>query len=272
MKVHAKVAFPLMLCSSIAAAEEYHWISGADFTRTDTRIADFDAFSLGSTWYFDGKETLGPLNEFAYINTTSNIFGSWSRFDGLSNDADQVGIGGEYFAGNLLLGGSYLNLDDVDFFTGTVGYLFSENFLVSVDAAKVEGAGTNYLFNARYNHPLRGNAYLGFNFSTDDEFDGKNLSSRYFTPLAGNDYLALEVSWSIFDDADEELWAVEGDYYFSERTSLGLGIAEDEVYSFDFTHFFNENVALELGYTTSDDDSGFDFDVDSYQLGVTFQF
>lgn len=282
MRMNLKVLLPLVLSSSVAFAEDYHSISDFDYTRSDFGTLVFagqrftteqDLYTLSSTWYFDSKETLGPLNEFEYINKTSNIFGAWSQFDGSGSHAHQATIGGEYFAGNFLLGGSYTGLDGPDGFTGTLGYLFSDAFLISAEALKTEGLDTHYLFNARYNHQLSGTNYIGFNFSTDDEFDVKTISSRYFTRLSGESYLAAEISYTLFPNNIEDLWTFEGDYYLNRRTSLGLGVAKDDTYSFDFTHFFTENVALKLSYATRDLDAQFiEGDFKSYSLGLTVQF
>lgn len=269
--MNLKAFLPLMLCSSFVVAEEYRSFSDVDYSHTETGPFELDELIIGSTWYFDTKESLGPLTEFEYINRTSNIFGTYSRFDA-TETFDAAVLGGEYFAGNVLLGGSYRILDEFDVFSGTVGYLFTSNILVSLDAVKAEDIDTDYFVSARYNHQLRGNDYIGFNVSTDVEFDTKALSSRYFTRLGGENYLAAEVSYTFADDA-EDFWALDGDYYFSKRTSLGLGIAKNEVYSLDLAHFFNDNIAVELGYTTSrNDDFDLDLDVDSYQLGITVQF
>lgn len=270
--MNLKSILPLILLPSIVIAEEYRSISNLDYSRFETGPLELDQFAFGSTWYFDRKVTLGPLNEFEYINKTSNIFGAYTRFEGMNADFDDALIGGEYFAGNLLVGGSYRNLEDFDVVTGTVGYLLNSNFLVSLDAVKAEDIDAEYFVNARYDHQLGGTNYIGFHFRTDDEFDTKEISSRYFTQLASENYLAAEVSYTIFDNADD-IWALDGDYYFNQRTSLGLGIAKDEVYSLDFTHFFTRNIAVELGYTTSrNDDTGLDLDLDAYQLGITAQF
>lgn len=265
-----KALLPLMLIPPIALAEEYHSFSNADYSRTEIGPVDFDEFTIGTAWYFANRVTLGPLKEFEYINRTSNVFGSWTRIDG-TDGADTVQIGGEYFAGNVLLGGSAANLDGTNAFTGTLGYLFSSNFLVSLAASKTESFDTNYFINVRYNHQLHGSDYIGFNLSTDEEFDTQAISSRYFTGLAGEKYLAAELSYT-FSDNGEDSWALQGDYYLNRRTSLGLGIAKHEVYTLDFSHFFTENFAIGLNFTTRNDDSGFDLDVDVYRLGMTLQF
>ena len=270
-----KAALPLMLFSAIALADEYRSFSDVDVSRSESRVVEIDQFTIGSTWYFDQKETLGPLKEFEYINKTSNIFGSYSRFEsesgGMAFDSDFPVIGGEYFAGNVLMGGSYRKLDDFEAFSGTLGYLVNSNFLVSLDAFKVEDQDNQYFVSARYNHQLGGSNYIGFNFRTDDDFDTREVSSRYFTQLAGETHLAAELSYTFVDDFDD-FWSLGADYYFNKQTSLGLGIAKNEFYSLDFTRFFNRNIAVELGYSTSSNDAFADLDVDTYQLGVTVQF
>lgn len=272
MKTSLKALLPLLLCSSLAIGEEYRSFTDFDYARNETDFSELDTFTVGSTWYFSPKETLGPLNEFEYVNTSSNIFGSWARLDTPGSDVDEMLIGGEYFAGNVLLGGSYLNRESADAYTATLGYLFSDNFLVSVDAEKFESFDARYFINARYAQQLGGTDYIGFAVRADDDFLSTAVSSRYFTRLAGERYLAAEATYH-FNDRAEDFWALEGDYYFSRRTSLGLGVRKHDVYALDFTHFFNENVAVELAYTTQEFELDFEeVDFKRYQLGVTVQF
>ncbi|HLT90095.1 MAG TPA: putative porin [Woeseiaceae bacterium] len=268
----AKIAVPLMLFSTIVAAEEYRSFSTVDYSHSETDFLELDQFSLTSTWFFDDKATLGPLKEFEYINRTSNVFGRYSRFDSGGNFY-RAAVGGEYFAGNWLLGGSYDDGDGPRLLTGTVGYLFSEDFLLSVDAVKLGNLDTDLVLDARYNHRLGGNDYIGFNLRVDDDFDSREIASKYFTRLAGDTWLAVGLAYNFIEGA-EDPWSVTGDYYFSERTSVALGVGKHDRYSLGLSHFFNRNVALELGYSTMEVDvpGSSSLDEDVYRAGVTIQF
>ncbi|WP_323846191.1 putative porin [Microbulbifer magnicolonia] len=260
-------ALPLMLLSATVAAEQYTSITEADYIQTDTGFADIDQLLIGSTYYFAPKETLGPLKEFEYINKVTNIFGGYSYADSDFGDADSLAVGGEYFAANgFVVGGAMLESDGGDMLSASLGYLFTPNFLMSLEAVDVEDADSELFVNARYNHQLNGTDYIGFDVSVDDDLDSKTVSSKYFTEFAGGRYLAAEVSVNDTDDTDL-FWAGNVEFYFNQNTSVGFGYDDADSYELNATHFFNRNVAAKVAYGSNTE---FD-EVDVFSLGLTVQ-
>lgn len=259
-------ALPLMIFSASVAAEEYTSISEASYTNTEYTSFETDRFDIGTTYFFAPKETMGPLKEFEYINKTTNIFAGYSYLDFDEEDRDLLSVGGEYFAANgFVVGGSVSDFDGSNLYTASVGYLFSPNFLLSLEGVKPEDEDTEYFVNARYNHQLGGNDYIGFNFFTDDDFDSRTLSSKLFKALGGETWITASASYTANDDFDD-FWDLGAEYYFSKATSIFAGYDKEETVELGVSHFFNRNIAGKMAYTTNSDT-----DVDTFQLGVTVQ-
>ncbi|MCX2782860.1 putative porin [Microbulbifer thermotolerans] len=260
------LALPLMICSATVSAEEYTSISEANYSEAEKSFGDVDQFDIGTTYYFAPKETLGPLKEFEYINKTSNLFAGYSYFEYDGDDEDTLAVGGEYFASNgFVVGGSAADFGDNDLYTASVGYLFSPNFLLSLESVKWEDRDADYFVNASYNHQLSGNDYIGFSFSTDDNFDSRTLSSKFFKELGGETWFTANASYTANDDF-EDIWLVGTEYYFSKATSIFANYNKEETLGLGVSHFFNRNIAGNIAYTTNSDT-----DVDTFLLGVTVQ-
>ena len=260
-------ALPLMIVATSAAAESYQSLSDDDYVNTEVPGADVDLLNLGTTYYFAPLETTGPNKEFEYIIKTTNVFSNYQYVDFQGGgDTDSVGVGGEYFAANgFVVGAGIVDTDGPSLYTASLGYLFSPNFLLSVESAKVEGLDRVQFVNARYNHSLGGTDYIGFNFSTDDDFDSRTLSSKLFKGLGGDTWFVAEASFTS-NDGFENNWDLSAEYYFSKGTSVGTGYNKAEDIELNVTHFFNRNVAGKLAFV-----NGGDIDVDQFLLGITVQ-
>ncbi|WP_445356452.1 putative porin [Microbulbifer sp. ANSA002] len=261
-------ALPLMFLAATATAEEYTSFTHAGYANTDyDGGSDADRFGIDSTYYFGGKETLGPLKEFEYINKVSNIYGGFDHINIDSFDSDVFNVGGEYFASNgFVFGADIYDLGEENIDTLSVGYLFTPNFLVSLN--HTDNDSDNELsLNARYNHQLNGTDYIGFNFSADEEFDTRSLSSKYFTHLGGEQYLTVELGYASLDEGDD-YWMLGSEFFFTQRTSVGFTFDENETYKLGMNHFFNRNFAVEAAYVSNTDS---DIDYDIYQIGMTVQ-
>lgn len=105
--------------TAAAAADSYNSVSNLGYQFTDSN--NDDQFSIDSTYYFSPKDTLGPYDQFEYINKESNVFGAYT-----DNDAsDLTLIGGEYFYKDVVFGASYENSDfgsNNESFAFTAGY------------------------------------------------------------------------------------------------------------------------------------------------------
>lgn len=269
-----KAVLPLMLFSAIAGAEEYTSFSSASYQNKDYDFgAETDQYDINSRYFFGPKETLGPLKEFEYINKVSNLYGGFSRIDYENDDASGATIGGEAFIGQFMLGARFSNFEtdavDIDSNTLSVGYLFTDNFLVKLDSTDADGMDERYnVISASYNHQLGGSDYIGFTVSTDDDVDSTAVSSKYLRSLAGDSYLVLE-GGIVDEDEGDSVWNVGAEYYFTKMTSVGFSTIEGDANTLDFTHFFNRSIAANLAYTQQDGDYP---EADTIMLGLTAQF
>lgn len=267
-----KVKFKLLTAAAIlstsmsVSSNEYQWFSELAYSNIDAGGGSVDALLLEGQYFFDNKKALGPYNEFEYINKVSNIDASYSNI-GLG-DYYVTQASGEFFVNNFLLG---LGLSDDKFGNNpkdfTLGYLFSDNFLVRVDAVDPEEGDTVYNISAAYNHQINATDYIGFTLATDDDTDIVSLSSKYFTHLGDDNYLAAE--FSIVDTDVDNYWSLGASYYFSKATSVFASLDDNDLYEIGARHFFDENISL-YGAYSSQDDSGFDIDI--YTIGLTAQF
>ncbi len=260
-----KYALPVIALAATTAvsAEEYQLFTELRADHARVSGDNETNWKLNGTYFIDKKVTLGPLDQFEYINKVTNVSASYNRFSG--NNA--WSIGGEYFAENGLVvsanhgrvSGNYVNQLGL-------GYLVSNNVIVRAEAFKAEGSSTDYRFSASYNHQLQGNDYVGFTAQVDDDFDYFTVSSKYFAALNEGRYIAVGVA--LADNDGSSSWAAEADYYFSKMTSAGLSYDKGDNYSLNAKHFFNTNWALEAGFASNTDNSARKV----YSLGVIGQF
>jgi len=257
------------LVSTSALATEYQSFTSFDYLNIDTPQVNQDVYSLSSIYFLDKKSSLGPLNEFEYINKTSNVFGQFSDMD----NANTYSLGGEMFINKWLVGGSYNYIDhnngSDDAYALTLGYLLSDNLLVKAEANK-EGSDTFYQFSAAYNHQINDSDYIGFTYSTDDKFDSQTLSSKYFVAVGANQYLSLGASYTNNDGWDNNLAAVAR-FYFNNYTSISASYNDDDDYSISAKYFINKNYSVSAGYN-SNASSNDNEDYDLYSLNFTAQF
>ncbi|AWF83235.1 hypothetical protein BTJ40_21780 [Microbulbifer sp. A4B17] len=277
-------ALPLMLVAATAGAEEYNSITTVDYSNLDFDGTDGNQFTAETTYYFSGKEALGPLKEFEYINKASNVSAAYSHYDVSSEDIDNFAVAGEYFTSfGLVLGANLTEVDDESVNTASIGYLFTPNFLVELSHTDFD-YGDETFVEFRYNHQLSGSDYIGFDFITDDDFDARVFSSKYFTNLGGDQYLTAELAYADYDGGGD-FWQIGADYFFTQNTSVGLKLDENEDVKLAFSHFLNRNVAVEAAYSTMFADGlnirsfgnevfeagGADIEVDKFELGLTVQ-
>jgi len=267
MKKLAVIISSILLSSAATtaiAADTYQSVSNLGYQYTDSN--NDDQVSIDSTYYFSPKVTLGPFDEFEYINKQSNVFGAYTN-----NDASNVtSIGGEYFVDNFVVGASYLNNEfgsNDESYSFTAGYFLAPELLAK--AKFVEGdAGDDYaLFSVAYTHLLNGTDYVGITVETDDEFDYRSVSAKYFVDLQEGNFLTVEGTFESISEADDQ-WNVETNYYFSKATSVFASYNREDAYSFGAQHFFDQNIGLKVGYGNNAGDS----DNDTYFAKMRFQF
>jgi len=266
MKLNTLFSLALVAGSiaSTTSAEEYQTLIDLNYLKINAPISSFDeeGYFLSGTHFFSPKETIGPLGEFEYINKSSRAFASYSDFDNF----DSSTIGGDFITENFLVGASYSESEGFDTKRFNLGYFITENFLINAVAYKPDSFDTEYRYSAQYNHELNGNDYLGFTYTTDDDFDNQSISSTYFTHLGDNQYFKATVSYH--DSEFDDFWSTRAAYYFNKTTSVVVGYDDDEDITVGFEHFFNENYALSAEYI----ESGSNSSTEIYQVTFSARF
>ncbi|MBB1294996.1 putative porin [Pseudoalteromonas sp. SG43-7] len=264
MKKLAVIISSILLSSAATAADNYQSISHLGYMDTDGN----DTVSVDSKYYFSPKATLGPYDQFEYINKQTNVYGSY-----IDNDfSDVTTIGGEYFVENFVVGAQYSNLDvdsvsSKDVFNVSAGYFFNPNLLLKATFIDVEDGENSVIFDLAYDHKLNSTDYIGFTVTSDDEFDYRAVNAKYFMDLKQGNYLTVEGTISDTDDSGSS-WELGSNYYFTKATSAFVTFNKNDDYTFGAQHFFNKNVGLKAGYGNNWDDSGYD----AYFANVSLQF
>ncbi len=248
--------------SSAAYAESVNTIANAQLVD----VGEYNLIQLSAKHYFDQKRTYGPLSQLEYINTTTNVSGSWFDAD---NDEQGYRLGAEVFYQNVLFGLKHTDVEydgfEQDEQVYSLGYAFSKNFLVRADWYDTEGDDFTVV-SAQYTHRLSGKDYLGFTFAVDDEFDYGAVSAKYFKTLDAGNYLVLEANYEDTDESDSD-YGVGAEYFFNERTSTFAKLANDGFYEIGGRHYFNNTFSVSASYAEMDD-----LDDSIYRVGVSAQF
>lgn len=249
----------LFVCGS-ALAQEYQSISRFNY-------ATFDGDSKGyitSTYYFDKRKVLGGLDQFKYVNTTNNVWGSY--IDGAGPNVYRGG--GEYFAENFTLGGS-LSYQENDFGTDTTyfmnaGYVFNEDLIARVnyrDNSDIDGA---FSYDVEYEMDLNSTDYLGFWAWADEEFDNYGAGTKYYGDFGDENYF---IAYLNLYGGDNDYWSTKLDYYFSNRTKMWTTYNKSDDVSLGVMHYLNPTWAVAFAYGSNTDES-----YDEFSLTINAQF
>ncbi|WP_444938053.1 putative porin [Microbulbifer sp. JMSA002] len=311
---------PLMVLATGVTAEEYKSITTLSYSDLEYSFHDHynspmgwpyfptsgynakevknKTSTVGTTYYFGGKETLGPLKEFEYINKVSNISAQFSRYeirnDYLRNDHHQNSIStkGEYFVENgVVLSATIEDQKYANIYDQSIGYFLTPNVLVKLNYSNTDfkyfDEEEEFSLTAQYSHQLSDTGYLGFTMNVAEETDDHILSSKYFVDFGNDKYLSVEASYyhgngRIWGDASE----LSAEFYFNKETSVNIAYDENHRYKLGFSHFFNQNIAVdvaylaaatnkyngyyaEFGYLECDDCDAYRYD--EYRLGLRVQ-
>lgn len=268
-----KYALPLIAVTTSAAvsAQDYQTFTNLSGEHRRYGGASDNLWQVNAKHFLDQKQTLGPLDQFEFINKVTNVEASYVR----AYDTNYVSVAGEYFTeNNFVLSASYSDSEFSDATSLGIGYLISDDFIVRALATKLDAGDrsyqndddTFYRFSASYNLQLQGKDYVGFDVSTDDKLDNYGISSTYFASLGGDRFVTLGVGLS--DSPNSNNWDINGGYYFSKMTSVGISYDKSDNYSLDAKHYFTQNWALVAGFSSNTEAS----DLERYTLGVTGQF
>jgi hypothetical protein len=267
-----------ILLSSTAFSESYQSFSSIGYSNHNSTInlplADYhskrstDNVSLFSQYFFEEQQSLGPLNEFDYINTSSNIYALVNNSNtkssnsykedsfGFDESNNSIDIGGQWITHGFLLGAGYnytkykvshenTSYDNISFdrnddsYSASLGYFILDDLVIRADYFD---AGDKYelltdddyfSYSVSYNLQLAGTDYIGFSYNVDDDFDIHQLSSRYFLSLTQESYLVLGGEY-VFDNRDnffaEDSWSINGSYYFNTQTSVSAFYGKDDTF------------------------------------------
>ncbi|CAM3799686.1 putative porin [Rheinheimera salexigens] len=261
-----KYILPIMALTASAtiAAEEYQLFTELKADHVRVSGENETNWALDGTYFFDKKQTLGPLDQFEYINKVSNIGASFNRVF----DNNVWAVDGEYFfANNIVVSASHQYFgSDFNVSTFGLGYLLADNFIVRAEAIKPKDESTAFLFSASYDLQLQNNDYIGFTAKVDDEFDYFEISSKYFASFGQASYFAIGLGLADYDGTTA--WNTELDYYFTKMTSVGVTYNKQDDFSVNAKHYLSSNWALNAGYGSNADTSA----VKVYSLSVIGQF
>jgi len=274
-----------ILIGNAAFAESYQSFSSLAYSQDNTKLnvpladyqdkSDSNNLSLFSQYFFEERQALGPLNEFDYINTSSNVYALLSNNDsesstayqgndfGWENSSNSLNIGGQWISHNFLVGAGYSYTKyDVTYvsdaydspsvdrsdkgYSASLGYFILDNLVIRADYYyddtkhdyyNVDNDYFNY--SASYNLQLSGSDYLGFTYNVDEDFDIHQLSSRYFLSLTQDSYLVLGGDYTI-DNSDnffsEDRWSINSSYYFNKQTSVSVFYSKDDAFDMADTY------------------------------------
>ncbi|WP_170176737.1 putative porin [Litorilituus sediminis] len=267
----AMAASSVFAFSAAHAEDSFQSFSSINYQTQDQRNGNLDWFSLNSRYYFDARTALGPLNEFDYINSISNLGVSYSYMkseydkvlvvdqDGTIVDFEAssknqiIHVDGEWFIGNFLLGGGASYIDSSS----------SSNFMALSPSGVVTQSGHNsddqdtyyradlgYLitqnliikasyhdinnflsYTVSYNFDFNDSDYIGFSYNTDEDFDTHSLSTKYFANISTTSYLVLGAAY----------W-----YYGSSS------VLDNDYWSIYSSYYFNKFSSVSASYGEND--------------------
>ena len=288
---------PAILSTSSIKAETYQSFSTINYSESEygDNLTNTDSISLATQYYFDKRSSLGPFNEFDYINTISSVAISYTKsnletnfpspyqINNSKSESDNYTIGGEWFVDDFLVGASYSRLNwetnncvtfcdgQPEYYRATLGYLLSDDLLVKVNAFIPEDGDTTYTFDVNYNWQLNQLDYVGFGYNSNEDFDFHHLSAKYFMALSSESFLTLGGSYVInnikigsSNIKVDDVWVANIGYYFNQATSISANYGNDDSYGLSANHFFNKNYSLGIYYHTSR------WAEDTNSIGATF--
>lgn len=268
--------------SATHAEDSFQSFSFVNYQTQDVRNGDSDRFGLNSRYYFDARKTLGPLNEFDYINTISNLGVSYSyqksQYSGTRVHADgtitdwhneqknhNVGVGGEWFVGSFLLGGGVSYTYNT--FEHNYQAMLSNGSTVAEDTGyKGDDKDTN--FNVALGYLITENFLVKASFN--DARDLVTYSASYNLDLNDSDY----IGFSYYTNEDFDVHTLTTKYFASISTSsyIVLGASytyddsgaggDDDFWSINSSYYFNKYSSVSASYGEDDD----------YSVGVNHYF
>jgi hypothetical protein len=253
-------ATAIISCMSTGlSAEEYITFMNLGHSNVDIGDQSYSTNYVMIDYNFVSQETIGPLDQFDFINTTSYVYGGLFESEG----TNAYTFGGAYYAGPLIIGGSFANAEGSSSQKSlSLGYLINSDFVVNVSANDDE-FGTDYTLSTAYTHRLSGNDYVGFSYATDEEFDYHSFGVSSLAALANGQFIHAQLNVNHFDG--DSNWNIGGSFYFNHASSVGVSVDDDSDFTFSGQHHFTKNIALQASIGESDF-------ADMFNLNLTVKF
>lgn len=253
----------LSAVSSLASAENYQFLGGLGYEDTDLDAVDLSKITAHGKYYFSGQETVGPLDQFSYIDDTTNIRANVESTD----NADEFTIGGSYYFNRFAVGLDYTDFEE-SYNTRLHGdFFFMDNLKASLGYSMPEEGDDVVDLSLEYDHAINEQDYIGFTVKyTDTDEATVKLSTKYLNAFDNGQFLVLEAN---IVDADDTAFDASAKWYLNKNTGFVFGANDDDLVYIGATHFFNTNFALDA--TIGQDKAG-DESYTTYGLEAVFQF
>ena len=264
MKIKALIA--VILFTPSIYATEYQSFTNLTYSKQNNDI-NFDNYGIHSRYYFDKKQSLGPLDQFKFINTTSYIYGGINQLKSKEWANDSSYISGRYFYGKWSIGGGIHRSKREGSSKGSMsnhfnlGYLVNDNFLVQYSKSNNAITGDSGVLSMQYNHQISDTDYLGFSIGSDEK-----AAMTYFTHLGDERYVKVDIGYD--HDLIGNKWSTNANYYFDNKTSIFANYQDGRINSVGAKYFLNDNFALSANY--SPENSRVDYD--AYHISLSAQF
>ncbi|NVJ61374.1 MAG: putative porin [Gammaproteobacteria bacterium] len=251
MKMKHLGAALALASSGFVYAQDYQFFGDAYYVDLDD--LDSEVIGVAAQYYFNDIASRGPLREFDYLITETNVYGSLSKLDTPVGSTNITNLGGEVYIGRFLFGLNHTDFEDADETEVKFGYLFQPNLQADITLLDSDSP-YDFILGATYQHDMGNNRYLGFRVETDDEIDTVSLESKYFTPMSGGRFLTVYAQL-VTSDIDDDDFLIGSDYYFNTMASVGATVFDGGI-GINGSFYFDQNFALSAEYQDADLEDG----------------
>lgn len=234
---------------ALASAETYQTFGSLGFYDSDADNSELKTV-LDGKYYFKGQDTVGPLDQFSYIDDTSEIHAEITSVD----DDDAFSLGGSYYFDRFVIGAEYS--DDDSFYETRLnaGLFILDNLKATIGYTMPEEGDDVADFALEYDHAINETDYIGFTLGyVDTDESVISLSSKYLNAFDNGQFLVVEAS---FEDAEDSTFEASAKWYLNKNTGFEFGADDQDFMYIGATHFFNTNFAVDV--MVGQDDSGDD--------------
>jgi len=216
---------------------------------------------IESSYYFEGKTTIGPLEQFKFVEPSSYVSVSYSRiqkeFKNLSwelinyygskfwenRDYNESSIDGRYYYGKYYAGAGLIqnSFDDKAYTSAELGLLLLDN--LEVGANGIESVEDEYEFSAliRYEHKIGETSFIGAVAQISEVLGKSFLALKYFQGIHRHFYLSNEIFLT------EKSWELKSSFYLNKKLSLSLGYNNgDELSMIGARYYLTKNFSLSI--------------------------